>query len=80
MQLNGVLLECVVFRIKMCAYVTVEDFFTIHHELGHIQYFIEYKNQTFYFKKGANDGSSKIPSNNPFFSQLRSKFFAFSFS
>jgi hypothetical protein len=28
------------FRIRMCARVVFEDFQTVHHELGHIQYFM----------------------------------------
>ena len=38
----------------MCTYISADDFYTIHHELGHIQYYIEYQNQSMYFKAGAN--------------------------
>ena len=34
---------CKIFRIKMCTNVDMEDFITIHHELGHIQYDMQYK-------------------------------------
>ncbi|XP_017782037.1 PREDICTED: angiotensin-converting enzyme-like [Nicrophorus vespilloides] len=44
------------YRIKMCTEVNYEDFITIHHEMGHIQYFIQYKNQSISFRDGANPG------------------------
>uniref|UniRef100_A0A3B3BGN1 Angiotensin-converting enzyme n=1 Tax=Oryzias melastigma TaxID=30732 RepID=A0A3B3BGN1_ORYME len=44
------------FRIKQCTKVTTEDFFTVHHEMGHIQYFLQYKNQPVGFRGGANPG------------------------
>ncbi|WP_229415797.1 M2 family metallopeptidase [Pseudoduganella armeniaca] len=43
-------------RIKMCITPTAEDFTVIHHELGHIYYFLEYKDQPVLFRQGANDG------------------------
>ncbi len=43
-------------RIKMCTYITGEDFVTVHHELGHNFYQRAYKDQPFYYKNGANDG------------------------
>lgn len=42
------------FRIKMCAHNTFEDFITIHHELGHIQYFMWYKHQPLLYRDGAS--------------------------
>lgn len=44
------------FRIKMCTTVSLDDLKTIHHEMGHIQYFQQYKNQPFVFRNGANSG------------------------
>ncbi|KAK7872177.1 hypothetical protein R5R35_001739 [Gryllus longicercus] len=44
------------YRIKMCTKINMEDFVTIHHEMGHIQYFIQYKDQPYVFRKGANPG------------------------
>ena len=32
-------------RVKMCTRPTVQDFITIHHELGHIQYYQQYAHQ-----------------------------------
>ncbi|HZV84786.1 MAG TPA: M2 family metallopeptidase [Brevundimonas sp.] len=43
-------------RIKMCTQVNGDDFYTVHHELGHNYYQREYKDQPFLFKNGANDG------------------------
>ncbi|WP_298743309.1 M2 family metallopeptidase [uncultured Brevundimonas sp.] len=43
-------------RIKMCTQVNAEDFYTVHHELGHNYYQRAYKDQPFLFKNGANDG------------------------
>ncbi|GAB1609324.1 angiotensin-converting enzyme-like [Argonauta hians] len=44
------------FRIKMCTEITMEDLTTIHHEMGHIQYFQQYADQPIYFRDGANPG------------------------
>ncbi len=43
-------------RIKMCIERTGEDFYTLHHELGHDYYFHSYVKQPFLFQSGANDG------------------------
>jgi peptidyl-dipeptidase A len=43
-------------RIKMCTKVNGEDFFVVHHELGHNYYQRAYKNQPYLFQNGANDG------------------------
>ncbi|XP_066994765.2 angiotensin-converting enzyme [Anabrus simplex] len=44
------------FRIKMCTEVTLEDFLIIHHEMGHIQYYIQYSHLPVVFREGANPG------------------------
>lgn len=44
------------FRIKQCTTVDHKNFITIHHEMGHIQYYILYKNQPIIFRTGANPG------------------------
>lgn len=44
------------FRIKQCTRVNMEDLLTAHHEMGHIQYFLQYKNQPVMYKEGANPG------------------------
>jgi peptidyl-dipeptidase A len=43
-------------RIKMCITPTAEDFTTIHHELGHVYYYLSYRDKSPLFKDGANDG------------------------
>lgn len=44
------------FRIKQCTSVNMVDFVTVHHEMGHIQYYIQYKDQPLPFRRGANPG------------------------
>ena len=44
------------FRIKMCTKLNEKNFQTVHHEMGHIQYFMEYAGQTVEFREGANPG------------------------
>ena len=43
-------------RIKMCVEVGEEDFVTLHHELGHIYYYLAYKGQPTLFADSAHDG------------------------
>jgi peptidyl-dipeptidase A len=43
-------------RIKMCMRPLEEDLFTIYHEMGHVYYFIWYKDQPQLFQDGAHDG------------------------
>jgi hypothetical protein len=40
----------------MCTDVTHKDFITVHHELAHIQYFLNYRNNPKVFRDGANPG------------------------
>ena len=42
------------FRIKQCTKINMGDFITVNHEMGHIQYQMAYKNQSFFFRNGAN--------------------------
>ncbi|EDL40761.1 angiotensin-converting enzyme 2 precursor [Mus musculus] len=44
------------FRIKMCTKVTMDNFLTAHHEMGHIQYDMAYARQPFLLRNGANEG------------------------
>ncbi|KAF7494107.1 Angiotensin-converting enzyme [Sarcoptes scabiei] len=44
------------FRIKMCTSITMQELITIHHEMGHIQYYLQYKDQPITFREGANPG------------------------
>lgn len=43
-------------RIKQCTRVTMDQFFTVHHELGHIQYYLQYQNLPNIYRTGANPG------------------------
>ena len=43
-------------RIKMCIRPTQEELRTIYHELGHVYYYLWYKDQPFMFQNGAHDG------------------------
>ena len=43
-------------RLKVCVHGTSDDFITVHHELGHIYYYLAYKKQPPLFQNGANDG------------------------
>ncbi|XP_066965094.1 angiotensin-converting enzyme-like [Macrobrachium rosenbergii] len=44
------------YRIKMCTEVNMEDLVTVHHEMGHIEYFMAYKNLPHVFRDSANPG------------------------
>ena len=43
-------------RIKMCATPTEEDLRTMYHEMGHVYYFLWYKDLPYLFRGGAHDG------------------------
>ncbi|WP_317931196.1 M2 family metallopeptidase [Halioxenophilus sp. WMMB6] len=43
-------------RIKQCVEPNAGELATLHHELGHIYYYLMYKNQPYLFKGGAHDG------------------------
>jgi peptidyl-dipeptidase A len=45
---------CFFLRIKMCTTVDDENFITIHHEMGHIEYYQAYSTQPAVFRTGAN--------------------------
>nr|XP_002735388.2 PREDICTED: angiotensin-converting enzyme-like [Saccoglossus kowalevskii] len=44
------------FRVRMCTEVNMDDLMTIHHEMGHIQYYLQYKHLPIEFRSGANEG------------------------
>uniref|UniRef100_A0A8D2MR54 Angiotensin-converting enzyme n=1 Tax=Zonotrichia albicollis TaxID=44394 RepID=A0A8D2MR54_ZONAL len=44
------------YRIKMCAKVSMDDFLTAHHEMGHIEYDMSYAVQPYLLRSGANEG------------------------
>jgi peptidyl-dipeptidase A len=43
-------------RIKMCIQINQEDMVTLHHELGHDYYYLNYFTKPVLFQDGANDG------------------------
>jgi len=43
-------------RIKMCTKPTEEDLVTLYHELGHVYYYLWYKDLPYLFQDGAHDG------------------------
>lgn len=43
-------------RIKQCTRITMDQFFTAHHEMGHIQYYLQYQHQPTVYREGANPG------------------------
>ncbi|KAK5905756.1 hypothetical protein CgunFtcFv8_001683 [Champsocephalus gunnari] len=44
------------FRIKQCTTVTMDELFTVIHEMGHIQYYLQYKDLPVGYRRGANPG------------------------
>ena len=40
----------------MCTEVDMEDLYTIHHEMGHCEYYLQYDEQPVIFRSGANPG------------------------
>jgi hypothetical protein len=36
----------------------MDHLFTAHHEMGHVQYFIQYRDQPLVYKEGANPGTN----------------------
>uniref|UniRef100_A0AAZ3S3H7 Angiotensin-converting enzyme n=1 Tax=Oncorhynchus tshawytscha TaxID=74940 RepID=A0AAZ3S3H7_ONCTS len=44
------------FRIKMCTEVNMDHFLTAHHEMGHNQYQMAYRNLSYLLRDGANEG------------------------
>ena len=43
-------------RIKQCIEPTQEELMTVYHELGHVFYYLSYKDQPYLFQSGAHDG------------------------
>ncbi|XP_077996681.1 angiotensin-converting enzyme-like [Glandiceps talaboti] len=44
------------FRVKMCTSINHDDLITIHHEMGHTQYFFQYAPLPVEYRDGANPG------------------------
>ncbi|CAN7938175.1 unnamed protein product [Ixodes hexagonus] len=43
-------------RIKQCTQVKMDDLLVVHHEMGHVEYFLKYAKQPYFFRNGANPG------------------------
>lgn len=52
------------FRIKMCTAINHADLVTVHHEMGHIAYFMQYKDLPFVYREAANPGKIKVANRN----------------
>ncbi|XP_046681921.1 angiotensin-converting enzyme-like [Homalodisca vitripennis] len=44
------------YRMKQCTEVTMEGLLTTHHEMTHIQYYLQYAHLPYLFRDGANPG------------------------
>ena len=45
------------YRVKICTEINDDYFYTIHHEMGHIEYYMAYREkQPFVYRSGANSG------------------------
>lgn len=49
----------ILLRIKMCTAVNKEQLRVVHHEMGHVQYYLQYRDQPQIFREGANPGDLK---------------------
>ena len=43
-------------RLRDCLHPKAEDLYGAYHELGHVHYFLAYREQPYLFEQGANDG------------------------
>lgn len=44
------------YRVKICTVVNDDFLYTIHHEMGHVEYYMSYEKQPFFYQNGANSG------------------------
>lgn len=61
-ELTGCLLT---FSVKQCTDITMDHLSTAHHEMGHIEYFLQYRNQPLVFRDGANPGTNRACTGQP---------------
>lgn len=47
------------FRIRMCTSITSRDFYVVHHEMGHIQHYLQYKTLPFWFRRSPHGAFSE---------------------
>lgn len=48
----------IICRIKQCTEITMSDLLRTHHEMSHIQYYLQYAHQPLLFRDGANPGKN----------------------
>jgi hypothetical protein len=46
----------------MCTSITHQHLVIVHHEMGHIQYFMEYKHLPYVYRESANPGKGQVRS------------------
>ncbi|CAF0801684.1 unnamed protein product [Adineta ricciae] len=46
-------------RIRMCTTLTSRDFYVVHHEMGHIQHYLQYKSLPFWFRRSPHGAFSE---------------------
>ncbi|CAF1098280.1 unnamed protein product [Rotaria sordida] len=46
-------------RIRMCTSMTSRDFYVVHHEMGHIQHYLQYKTLPFWFRRSPHGAFSE---------------------
>ncbi|CAF0791335.1 unnamed protein product [Adineta steineri] len=46
-------------RIRMCTSLTSRDFYVVHHEMGHIQHYLQYKSLPFWFRRSPHGAFSE---------------------
>ena len=47
------------FSIRMCTSITSRDFYIVHHEMGHIQHYLQYHQQPFWFRRSPHGAFSE---------------------
>lgn len=45
----------------MCGEINEDDFYTLHHEMGHLYYFLAYNHQPFLFRVSFDSYVENIP-------------------
>lgn len=48
------------FRIKQCTEVNMEELISTHHEMAHVQYYLQYSDLPYLYRDGANPGITII--------------------
>ena len=66
------------FRIKQCTEITTSWVFVSHHEMGHIEYYLQYAPEPTVFRDGANPGITDSMVQGKFYQVLGPKWFPLS--